>query len=67
MAISKRQEYKLYILFIGNKRYSYERSYPLRSMCVIEGDRIMSDIYLKHIVKAYKVTDKNGKTVAKSY
>jgi hypothetical protein len=67
MATKKKEVYKLYILYKGNKRYMYERSYPLKSMCEIEGTRIMTDLYLKHVVKGYKVTDKNGKTVAKNY
>ena len=67
MATKKKEVYKLYILYKGNKRYTYERSYPLKSMCEIKGTRIMTDPYLKHVVKGYKVTDKNGKTVAKNY
>ena len=67
MATAKKSEYKLYILYKGYKRYVYERSYPLKSMCEVQGVRIMTDPYLKHIVKGYKVTDKNGKIVAKNW
>ena len=67
MATNKKQEFKLYILYKDHKRYIYERSYPLKSMCEIQGTRIMADPYLKHVVRGYKVTDKNGKIVAKNY
>ena len=51
----KKKKYKLYLLFKGHKRYTYERSYPLRSMCEIQGQRLMRDTYLKHVILAYKV------------
>ena len=55
MATKRKKEYKLYILYKGHKRYTYERSYPMRSLCELRGQQLKRDIYLRNVIVAYKV------------
>lgn len=49
--------YNVFFLFRGQKRFTFEKSFALRSIAINYAEKVMNEsVYMQHLIIAYKIT-----------